>query len=338
MTAKKTIIGQVGLGRWGKNLFRNYFSLPDCRIKYACDSSAGQLKKYSNEYADVSFVDDFRVIINDPEVEAVVVATPAPLHFQIAKECLEKGKHVFVEKPITLEVGEAVQLAKLAKQNRKRLMVGHLLLYHPAVIELKRLIEKGELGDIYYIYTQRLNLGTIRSTENVVWSLAPHDLSVILHLMQKSPQRLSALGSSFVRAGIEDVAFLNLRFASGEVGHVHVSWLDPAKTRKTIVVGSKKMAVFDEIAGRNNLTLYDKGVDLKPDFKSYGEFLSLRFGEGQTLKISAEEPLLRECRHFIDCARDDKEPLSNGENGVAVLRLLAAAERSLRNGGECELL
>ncbi|MFH1387057.1 MAG: Gfo/Idh/MocA family oxidoreductase [bacterium] len=338
MAKEKVIIGQVGLGKWGKNLFRNYFSLPDCQIKYSCDNNVNQLEKFSKEYPSVSFTADYNEILNDREVAAVVVATPAPGHYEVAKKCLESGKHVFVEKPITLDLGEATQLVQLAKQNKKKLMVGHLLLYHPAISELKRLIESGELGDIYYIYTQRLNLGTIRQSENVLWSLAPHDISVILYLTKKIPERLTALGASFVQPGIEDVAFINMRFASGEVGHIHVSWLDPTKTRKTIVVGSKKMAIFDEISSRDNLTLYDKGVDIKPEFKTFEEFLNLRFGEGKTIKISNEEPLQRECRHFIECVKGDKEPMSNGENGVEVLSVLTAAEKSLRKGGESELL
>ena len=335
---KQTIIGQIGLGRWGINLLRNFSSLENCLVKYAADLNAEQLNKLSHSYPETKFISNNNELINDNEVDAIVVATPAPDHYQVARKCLENGKHIFVEKPITLDVAQAEELLALANKVKKKIMVGHLLLYHPAISKLKQLIEGGELGEIYYVYTQRLNLGRIRNTENVMWSLAPHDISVILYLMGQFPQSVSALGSSFVQNGIEDVTFLNIRFAGGEIGHVHVSWLDPTKTRRTIVVGSKKMAVFDEISDRNNLVLIDKGVKLNHEFKTFDEFLSLRFGKEEVAELKQEEPLRGECQHFINCIQDDKNPLSDGENGLEVLKVLSAAERSLKNGGSNELL
>lgn len=336
--SKQIIIAQVGLGQWGINLLRNFSLLPGCRIKHACDLNSNQLKNLSRDYPTINFINDFQVILKDQEIEGVVIATPAPGHYAVAKACLEAGKHIFVEKPITLDVKQAEELVALAKKINRKIMVGHLLLYHPAIKKLKELIVQGELGDIYYVYTQRLNLGRIRNTENVMWSLAPHDVSIVLHLMDKTPQAVAALGSAFIQEQLEDVTFLNIRFKSGELGHIHVSWLDPTKTRKTIVVGSKKMAIFDEMKARDSLTLIDKGVMFDEKFKSFNEFLQLRFGEETVIPVDTTEPLKLECAYFVECLQLGKEPLSNGKNGIDVLRILAAAERSLKNGGTNEIL
>jgi len=335
---KKVNIAQIGLGNWGPNLLRNFYMLDNCMVKYCFDINSSQWDKFAKDFPDVDFVDDINIILGDQQVQAVVIATPAPTHYEIAKRALEAGKHVYVEKPITLNLFEANALIRLAKENNRKLMVGHLMLYHPAITKLKELITIGELGDIYYIYTQRLNLGRIRNTENVMWSLAPHDISIVLYLMGKNPSGVVANGSSFVQKGIEDVVFLNVKFSGGELGNIHVSWLDPTKTRKTIVVGSKKMAIFDEISARGTLTLIDRGVKINSDFKNFEEFLKLRFGIAENIEIIKEEPLRIECRHFIDSIIENNEPISNGENGVAVLRVLEAAQRSLLNGGSNELL
>ncbi|OGC22891.1 hypothetical protein A2291_00095 [candidate division WOR-1 bacterium RIFOXYB2_FULL_42_35] len=334
---KKIVVGQVGIGKWGKNLLRNFYSLPNVAVKYACDSDSVRLNEFVRSFPEIKFVTDYESLIQDQELEAVIIATPAPDHYKVAKRCLEAGKHIFVEKPITLDVFQAEELLALAKSVNKKIMVGHLLLYHPAISKLKQLIGQGELGKICYVYTQRLNLGRIRKTENALWSLAPHDISIILHLLDKFPKSVSALGSSFVQKGIEDVAFLNVRFAEGEIGHVHVSWLDPTKTRRTIVVGSKKMAIFDEISHGGTLTIIDKGVENISDFKNVSELSKLRSGGDEVIKLSQDEPLSLECQHFIDSVREGKEPLSNGENALAVLKILAAADRSLKDGGKHEL-
>jgi len=327
----KITIAQIGLGKWGINLLRNFGALSDCFVKYGCDLDSKQFDKFRKEYPSTIFIDDYSKILEDAEVEAVVIATPAPEHYEVAKRSLEKGKHIFVEKPITLEIEHAEELVVLAKKANKKIMVGHLLLYHPVIRELKRLIDSDELGKIYYIYTQRLNLGRIRNTENAMWSLAPHDISVLLYLFGIFPSSVSALGSSFVQKGIEDLAFLNVRFPDGEIGHIHVSWLDPTKTRKTIIAGNKKMAIFDELAGSKSLTLLDKGVDINQKNR-------LRIGKEENIKIGDGQPLALECRHFIDCINSGSEPLSNGENGLAVLKILSAADRSLKNGGKNEIL
>jgi predicted dehydrogenase len=323
----KITIAQIGLGRWGKNLLRNFSALPECFLKYACDMDLSMIKKLAIEYLDIKFISDSAEILNDKMVKAIVVATPAPTHYEVARKCLESGRHVFIEKPITLDVTEAQELVALAKKQNKKLMVGHLLLYHPAITKLNELIEAGELGDLKYIYTQRLNLGTVREAENAMWSLAPHDISIVLRLFNKLPVAVAANGADIIQKNIEDVVFLDLRFVSGEIANIHVSWLDPTKTRKTIVVGSKKMAVFDE--SQNKLFIMDKGVDAG---------LKLRTGNEVVEDYTGCNPLQSECSHFIDCVRNDKDPISDGENGLNVLRVLAAAERSLKNGGLNELL
>lgn len=327
----KTIVAQVGLGNWGVNLFRNFRSLENCSVKYVCDANAAKQNQLAGDWPDVAFVGDYEVILNDKAVEAVIVATPSPAHFDVARKALAAGKHVYVEKPITLAVPEAESLIELAGRQGLKLMVGHLLLYHPAVSKLKALITAGELGDLYYIYTKRLNLGRVRNTENAMWSLAPHDISIILYLMGRSPTAVSAHGAAFIQKGIADVAFLNLGFANGGLGQVHVSWLDPNKSRSTVVAGSKKMAVFDEIG--NTLRLFDKGADL-----DLAGAVNLRTGREELIGLEKTEPLQIECRHFIEAVRSGREPLSNGENGLAVLKVLAAAQRSLDGGGAYELL
>ncbi len=320
---KKTVVGQVGLGKWGRNLFKNFHALPDCELRYGCDMSQAMLDSYAAEYKGPAFISDPAQMINDPELEAVVVATPAPAHYKLAKLALEAGKHVYVEKPITLDVKQAEDLVALSRKHNKKLMVGHLLLYHPAITKLKQLADQGKLGRIYYVYTQRLNLGRVRDTENAMWSLAPHDISIILHLIGQPAKSVSALGSAFIQPELEDVSFVNIRFSDGGIGHVHVSWLDPTKTRKTIIVGSRKMAVFEETA--NKLYLVDKGVEPGPGLK-------LRSGETIALAVADDQPLRLECQHFIDCIQNDRDPLSNGENGLAVLRILDAAQRSIKDG------
>jgi predicted dehydrogenase len=330
---RKIIIGQIGVGGWGPNLLRNFSALPDCVVKVCCDLDAGNLAKARQINPAVETVTDYDQLLKDREIEAIVVATPVPTHFELARRALEAGKHVFVEKPIAMKVDEAEKMVELARQVGKKLMVGHLLLYHAAIRKLKSLIEAGELGEILSVYAQRLNLGTIRSAENALWSLAPHDISVILHLISSPPRRVSALGGAFVQPGIEDTVFFLTKFDNGAIASVHVSWLDPTKTRKTVVVGSKKMAIFDELSGSGSLTLYDKGF--KNDLP--GKII-VRSGEGNIVELENKEPLKSECQHFIECIRDNKDPLTDGNNGVEVLSVLEAAQRSLEGGGNSELL
>ncbi len=246
---------------------------------------------------------------------------------------LEAGKDVYVEKPLTLEVAHAEELCKLAKERNLILMVGHLLLYHPGVQYMKKMVTDGTLGEVYYIYCQRVNLGKVRKDENALWSFAPHDLSVVLHLLGMEPTDVCARGSDFLQKGIEDVVFVDLKFPGGKMAHVHVSWLDPHKLRKFTVVGSQKMVVFDDMDASEKIKVYDKGVDRAGEVVAYGDSLTVRNGDILIPKISLQEPLKLECAHFVECVRDRKKPLTDGLDGLRVVKVLDAAQRSLKNGG-----
>lgn len=327
-------IAVVGTGDWGANLVRNFGSLPGARLVALCDSDPKRLEASAARYPDaraVSHVDD---IAGDPSVQGVVVSASAVNHYPLARRLLEAGKDVFVEKPLTLEVGHAEELVRLARQRNQILMVGHLLLFHPAVKYLKGMVERGDLGDLYYVYSQRVNLGKVRRDENALWSFAPHDLSVVLHLLGQDPIDVVARGSAFLQPSVEDVVFVDMRFPGGKLAHVHVSWLDPHKLRKFTVVGSQKMVVFDDMEASEKLRIYDKGVDRGAgQVVSYGDALTVRSGDILIPKLSLQEPLKLECQHFVDCVRDRKKPLTDGEDGLRVVKVLAAAQASLEAGG-----
>ena len=245
---KAITIGQIGLGYWGPNLLRNFADLSaSARVKWCCDLDEGALKKATQRYPGVQGTKRYQDLLADPEVEAVVIASPAVTHHELAAAALKAGKHVFVEKPISLQVADAVDLIRLAEENRRILMVGHLMEYHPVVKKLKEYIQQGELGEIYYIYSSRLNLGRVRRDENAMWSLAPHDISIALYLLGGMPEAVSAQGMAHLQPNIEDTVFLTMRFPQQKMAHCHVSWLDPNKVRSITVVGDKKMAVFDDV-------------------------------------------------------------------------------------------
>ncbi len=326
-------LGQVGLGYWGPNLLRNFNSLAQARVKVCCDLDEAALRRAGAQYPDMLTTSDYDVLLGDPDVQGVVITAPTPTHYKLAKAALLSGRHVFVEKPITLDVAEAEELAELADARGLVLMVGHLLMYHPAVAQLKQMVNNGDLGDVYYLYTSRLNLGQVRRHENAMWSLAPHDISVALYLLNEPPVAVAAQGLTYLQPGIPDTVFLTLRFASGKAAHVHVSWLDPHKVRRITVVGSQKMAVFDDVDSTEKLRVYDKGVQ-RPAYDSYGEALTLRFGDIHIPRIDMREPLRLECQHFVDCIQQGQHPLSDGHNGVQVLRVLDAGQRSLERNGE----
>ena len=331
--AENVGIAVVGTGDWGATLVRNFASLPVSRLVALCDTDPTRLARAGAQAPDARTTTRLEEIGGAADVRGVVVAASAVEHHAIARALLEAGKDVFVEKPLSLNVRDAEDLVRLARERDRILMVGHLLLYHPGVRYLKDMVRKGELGDIFYIYSQRVNLGKVRRDENALWSFAPHDLSVILHLLEMEPIDVAARGSAFVQPDVEDVVFLHLRFPDSRMAHVHVSWLDPHKLRKFTVVGSHKMVVFDDMEASEKIRVYDKGVDRAGQIVSYGDALSIRSGDILIPKISLQEPLRLECQHFVDCVRDHAQPLSDGADGLRVVRVLAAAQKSLEAGG-----
>jgi predicted dehydrogenase len=336
MTQQKVSIAQVGIGYWGKNLLRNFAALPEAAVVRACDQRSEIVAGMRNQYPGIDFTDRYEDLLEDPAVQGIVIATETPKHYPMAKAALEAGKHVFVEKPIAQRVAEAEELVWLAEQYNLRLMVGHLLLYHPAFRYVEDLIRKGDLGEVYYLYSIRVNLGIIRQQENALESLSPHDLSVALHLLDRQPVGVSAQGQSYLQPGIADVAFATVYFEDGKLAHVHTSWLDPHKIRKVTVVGSRRMAVIDDVENIEKVRLYDKGVDIKPGegrYASYAEAMTVRSGDIHIPKIDMQEPLRLECAHFIDCIRTGRAPRSDGRNGLAVVQILEAAQESLKLNG-----
>jgi len=327
-------IAVVGAGGWGKNHVRNYAAIPEADLRYVCDRDDAIRNAMAVLYPSVSVVTDLQVVLDDPSVSAIVVATHAPSHFALAEAALRAGRDVFVEKPLCLSGAQAATLCTLAEQGGRILMVGHLLLYHPAVERLKGLIDDGELGDVLYVYAQRLNLGVVRREENAWWSLAPHDISVANYLLGASPQAVSATGSSYLQTerGIEDVVFATLHYPGGRMAHVHVSWLDPHKKRKLTVVGDRKMAVFDDTSPDQKLAVFDKGVE-PPATLTYEEGVRIRTGDILIPALKMAEPLRRECLAFLDAVRTRKAPVADGRSGLHVVQTLEGGSVSLAQGG-----
>jgi predicted dehydrogenase len=326
-------IAVVGTGDWGANLVRSFAELPGARLAALCDTDPARLARTAARYPGARATARLEDIAAATDVRGVVVSTSAIEHYPVARALLEAGKDVFVEKPLALRVDHAEELVALARQRDRILMTGHLLLHHPGVRFLKEMVSSGALGDVFYIYSQRVNLGKVRRDENALWSFAPHDISVILHLLEMEPIDVAARGSAFLQSGVEDVVFLDLRFSGGKMAHVHVSWLDPHKLRKFTVVGSQKMVVFDDMEASEKVRIYDKGIDRAGQIVSYGDSLSVRSGDIVIPKIPMQEPLRIECQHFVECVREHRAPLTDGADGLRVVRVLAAASRSLAAGG-----
>ncbi|MBT4482055.1 MAG: Gfo/Idh/MocA family oxidoreductase [Candidatus Latescibacteria bacterium] len=325
-------VGIIGAGYWGKNIIRTVNAIDSVKIKYISDCDNKTLEKFS-AYTETIKTSDYLEILKDDEVNAVIISTPPVTHYKIARNALFAHKHVMVEKPITIETNHARELVKIAGEENLKLMVGHLLLYHPCVNAMKKYIDDGEIGEIFYLYSKRLNLGKVRKDENALLSFAPHDISVALYLLGKNPDSVSAYGSSYLQKDVEDVVFLNMHFPGGKIAHIHVSWLDPHKVRHTTVVGSHKMMIFDDMEPREKIKIYDKGVKMSGEYGSYGEFLSLRDGNIFIPAVKMREPLKCECEHFIECIEQGCSPRSDGRNGLIVTHVLEAAQRSLKSGG-----
>lgn len=355
-------IAVIGCGKWGQNHIRNFHDLPGTRLAACCDTDEHALGRVASKYPDVKLTRDCSEILSDPSIDGVVVATPANTHYSIARAALLAGKHVLVEKPFTLSSWEAEQLIAIAERNNRVLMVGHILDYHPALIQLKDYISSGELGKIYYVYANRTNLGRIRTDVSVMWDLAPHDVATLLFLLGRYPTHVAMKGQAFINKGIEDVIFLTLKFDDDIIANIHVSWLDPYKVRKTTIIGEKKMVVFDDGETNEKIKVYNKGVIKRPSasvadsaasavlgatgcngngngngdsIETFAEFqYTFSYGDVYIPKIKMIEPLRAECAHFVECIREGKRPKTDGYNGLAVVRVLEKAEESLALDGQ----
>jgi predicted dehydrogenase len=332
-------VGIIGCGYWGPNLVRNFFDLPSVNLVAVSDLKQDRLTKIRSAYNSIYTTQNYEELFK-MDLKALVIATPPPTHHTIATKCLDNGINVLVEKPITLKSEDAKDLCDLARTNDLTLMVGHTFEYNPAVHALRDLMESGDMGDIHYIDTARLNLGLFQRGLNVLWDLAPHDISILLYLLRQNPICVSSHGMSCVLEKVHDVVYLNLTFPNGVLAHVHVSWLDPCKVRRVTVVGSKKMVVYNDIEMQEKLRIYDKGVDSPPRGTTQLEetTFSYRYGDITIPNIKMAEPLKQECLHFIDCVQNKKEPISSGEEGYRVVKILEAAQRSLVDSGHKEVI
>ena len=324
-------IAVIGAGTWGRNHVRTLATLPDIDLAAVCDTSAQRREDIRRHFPDVPVTEDVGEALDG--ADAAVIATPAGTHAALARTVIERGLPVLVEKPFALTVQDAEDVAELAAGRGVAVVAGHLLLFHPAVQRLREMIRSGELGSVYYLYGQRVNLGQVRPDENALWSFGPHDVSVAIHLLGQPPVRVTAHGMAYLQPGIEDVVFVTMEFDSGVIAHVQLSWLDPHKERRLTVVGSKRMVVFDDMQPREKLKVYDKGVDRPPEYTSYGESLAIREGDIYIPRIPNVEPLTAELRHFAQVARGLEAPHATAADGVEVVRVLAAAAQSLAEGG-----
>ncbi|MBN1384073.1 MAG: Gfo/Idh/MocA family oxidoreductase [Elusimicrobia bacterium] len=324
-------IAIIGCGYWGKNLVRNFYKLGV--LNTVCDSDDNLLNKLKENYPDIKCEKNFNKILSDKNIAGVVISTPASSHYELVKKSLENGKNVLVEKPFTTSVKEAEELVKLAKNKKLILMVGFTFLYNAAVIKVKEIIDSGELGDIYYVCSQRLNLGIVRKDVNAWWNLAPHDVSIILYWISQKVKFVSGFGISFLQKGIEDVVTANIKFDNLPAAFIHVSWLNPSKVRQMAVIGSKKMAIYDDVSTDRKVQVYDKGVDKFEDFNSFDQFqLIHRAGDVYVPKIDFKEPLEIEAKHFVDCIKNKKQPFTSGEKSLPVVNVLEGVEKSIKQG------
>lgn len=327
-------VGAIGCGYWGPNLIRNFVEIPNAEMVAIADLQQEPINRMLERFPQIkTATQDYRDFFN-MNLDAVVVATPPATHFAIARECLQNGLHVLVEKPITLNSEDAAELIRVAKAHDRILMVGHTFEYNPAVRALKQMIDKDELGRIYYIDAVRASLGIFQTKANVIWDLAPHDVSILRYLMGTDPISVSARGSACVQEGIEDVAYATLTFPDNILAHIRMSWLDPSKTRRITVVGSKKMVIYDDVESLEKLKVYDKGVKAIRRTDTFGEFsFAYHYGDVVIPYVRFEEPLRVQCLHFLECIMEGKQPISDGYDGMKVVQVIEAAQYSLKGGG-----
>ena len=333
--ATKKRIAVIGVGYWGPNLARNFEEMSNVELVAVVDKSPERIQKLTDRFPNIQPFGSYQELF-DLNLDAVVIATPPATHHAIAKECLENGLNVLVEKPLALQSDHCEELIQIAESKGLILMVGHVYEFNPGIQYIKGLIDSGELGDIYYIDAVRASLGLFQPDLNVMWDLAPHDLSIVLYLLGQFPESISATGGSYVLnyLGVHDLGYMHLHFPDGAIANIRVSWLDPDKTRRITIVGSKKMLVFDDV-GLEKIKVFDKGVDIHPDTDNYGDFQAhYRYGDAVTPHINWYEPLRSECEHFISCIIEGKQPLTDGYDGLRVVKLLEASDEALQNGGK----
>jgi predicted dehydrogenase len=331
---KETKIGVVGCGYWGPNLIRNFRSLPDCRLEMMCDISEQRLKHLRGLYPEITGETNFDHLLNGAGLDAVVIATAVKFHYAMAKASLLAGKHTFIEKPMAASSAQCEELMQIARKNGLVLMVGHTFLYSPVVTKIKEIVDSGDLGDIRYIAARRLNLGLYQKDINVAWDLAPHDISIILHIMEELPRTVNCRGAAHVTPGVEDVTSMCLSFRKNRTAIIHNSWLDPRKIREMTIVGSRRMIVYDDVAQIEKVRVFDARVERPPHYDTFAEFqYAYHYGDMYVPYIKQEEPLKAECQHFLDCIRDGTEPLTNGERGLELVRILEASSVSLKQNG-----
>ncbi len=327
-------VGAIGCGYWGPNLIRNFVEIPGAEVVAISDLSQEAMNRMLARFPQIQTATQNYRDFFEMDLDAVVIATPPATHFAIARECLQNGLHVLVEKPITLNSDDAAELIRIGQECNRVVMVGHTFEYNPAVRALKQMIDDGEIGNIYYIDAVRASLGLFQTKANVVWDLAPHDVSILRYLMGSDPISVSARGSACVQEGIEDVAYATLTFPNNVLAHIRMSWLDPSKTRRITVVGSKKMVIYDDVESLEKLKVYDKGVKAIRRTDTFGEFsFAYHYGDVVIPYVRFEEPLRVQCAHFLECIVDGKQPISDGHDGMKVVQVIEAAQLSLKNGG-----
>lgn len=336
---KKNNIGIIGCGHWGPNYIRNLSLIPQARVLWVSDLNPKRIEHIKKMYPEIKATKDYRKIINDPSVDAVIIATPTVTHYNIARECLTRGKDILIEKPLSVNVKEAEELVALAQKKKAVLMVGHTFEYNPGINKVKEFLKKGRLGKIYYLYSTRTNLGPLRNDVNALWDLAPHDISIFSYMLESQPVRVTAQGAGFLQKGLEDIVFITLYYPKNIIVGIHVSWLNPRKVREITVVGSKKMLVFDDLNSQNPVCVYNKGVIRKPYplpyYNTFREFkLIIRDGKVTHPKVTVREPLQIECRHFLRCIMRREEPRSSGKVGLNAVKVLDAVHRSLKDNGK----
>ena len=332
MTSSTVKVAAVGCGYWGPNVIRNLDALPGFDLGWICDGDPARLRPVAARYPTARATTSIDDLLDDPSVDAIYLATPVSTHYDLVRRSLLVGKHVLVEKPLATTIEQADELAGLAAVNRLTLMVGHTFVFSPPVRKVKELIDGGLIGPIYYVETTRVNLGLFQKDVSVLWDLGPHDVSILVYWLDEVPVQVSARGRSFVGETLEDVAFLTLEFPSGILAQIQISWLAPSKLRRTSVVGSQRMIVYDDLEPVEKVKVFDRGVDRQP--ASFGEFqLTYRSGDILSPRLDTTEPLSIECAHFLECIQTGRTPDTNAQHGLDIVRVIHAAERSLRNGG-----